>query len=210
MVLIHGTTNSVWIFATETNQIVRSRYTSTTLELAIMQTEQIISPQHYEGIGKVIVAWARLEAHMLQSIRAILGLSATQVFVIFWQMGYRDRSQKLRMIAKTKLSSIDKKEFEALLKEMDKAYGIRNIVAHFVWHSGSIANAITPLDIKIGNGKIRTTKDRHKTPRERDFTSVRFQEEAAKISDLADRFKTFSIHHFGAEFLHDTEGEGRH
>jgi hypothetical protein len=38
-----------------------------------MASERIITPKHYQGIGEIIVTWARLETHIFQTLRALLG-----------------------------------------------------------------------------------------------------------------------------------------
>jgi hypothetical protein len=176
-----------------------------------MSSKRIITPRHYQGIGEVIVTWARLETHLLQTLRALLGLTLNQAYVLFWEMGFSERSTRLRMLVKIKFRSKDdpiRNAFERLMNEIDDAYALRNIPAHSVWHGGTTPNAIVPLHIRTKKGRIRTTKDRLPTPKEREFSPERFRAEAIKISDLAARFKEFSTLHFGAEFLHDAADDG--
>lgn len=176
-----------------------------------MPPPRIITPKHYQGIGEVVVTWARLETHLLQTLRALLGLTLNQTYVLFWEMGFSERSTRLKMLVKLKFRSEAnpvRKEFEGLMKEIDNAYALRNIPAHSTWHAGATPNTITPFYLKTKKGRIRTTKDRLKTPEEREFSPERFRAEAIKIADLAERFKEFSTLHFGAEFLHSAADDG--
>ncbi|MPY74478.1 MAG: hypothetical protein GEU87_09460 [Alphaproteobacteria bacterium] len=172
--------------------------------------KRIITAAHYRGIGEVVAAWARLESHMLQTLRTLLGLSKSQTVAVFWEMQFRNRVTRLRTLTASKFRQMDSKhgskfglEFNKLLDEIEDASFIRNLAAHAVWHKGKVPNTITPLYMSAKGQKIKRNRGKDfKEIEQREFSPKRFRCEAIKIANLAERFKEISSRHFGVKFLH--------
>ena len=177
--------------------------------MAKRPSKSIITPKHYQSIGEIIVTWARLESHMLQTFRALLGLSKQQTLAVFWEMQFRNRLTRLRTLSSIRFKGKDpsqQKEFTALLNEIDSAYFVRVLAAHAVWHKGKTRGSITPLFLNAKGNCLKRTHPQFQELRDRDFTAARLHKEALKAQRLAERFKKFSADNFGAQFLH-TKGE---
>jgi hypothetical protein len=101
-----------------------------------MKSARLITPEHLQGIGEIIVVWARLEAHMLRALRALLKIKWSNALSLFWHTDYqhrRDRIINLVYIRYRQKDAAPRREFDTIVKRLDAAHKIRNIVAHTIW-----------------------------------------------------------------------------
>jgi hypothetical protein len=157
---------------------------------------------HYVGIGKVIVAWARLEAHLITALEAVLKLRKADALVVFWHMAHKERAARLSSLFY--LDHGDKndpirKEFETLTKRMEVAYAIRNMVAHGVWFKGSIPKSIKPFVLQARGTDVKFT-GKGLNPEE--FLPERLVKEAQKVDRLAADFREFFRAHYKTKFVY--------
>jgi len=165
-----------------------------------MAPHPYVTPKHYEGIGQVVVEWARLETAMIRVFGKLLNGNAAEAIVIFWHMAYRDRRD--RLINLVLLNHEDpntalRKEFDTLMTRMEAAYQIRNTAAHSVWTKGKGPDTISPTVIKAKGAPLKISG--HNIDKE-DFSARRFQKEAEKIERLGKDFREFFSANFGVEF----------
>jgi hypothetical protein len=160
-----------------------------------------LSPEHYQGIGEVVVVWAKLEAHVVRVLRSLTRMTFKEALVVYWQMGHRERVAVLRGLVCAKY--VDKndplrKAFDVLTKRLEMAYSVRNTAAHSIWFPGFPPDEISPFDFDAKSLKVSLKKD----PNRKSFKSAHFHKEALVIDRLAEDFKHFFSAHFRVSFIH--------
>jgi hypothetical protein len=140
-----------------------------------------IRVSHYAGMGKIIVAWARVEAHVITALESMLKIRRADALVIFWHMPHKERVARfgslLSMDHNDKNGPI-RKEFDTLVRRIEAAYAVRNTVAH---------------------GLVKFT-GKGLAPDE--FTPQRFESEAKKIDRLGADFREFFKTNYKAKFVY--------
>jgi hypothetical protein len=156
--------------------------------------KSIFSVRHYNGIGRVVVEWARLEYRMIRALAYLAGTDQASAIVTFWHMGYHEKRDRLHsLFLLPKRDEKLQKRFSNMLSRLDESYDFRNLVAHSVWKKGK-ARTITPIVIRAKGGTIRISGFNLK---EDPISSARLVDEAQKISRLQDDFKEFFRSHLG-------------
>jgi hypothetical protein len=162
----------------------------------------VISDAHYEAIGRVVVTWARLESHMIRALEAVLQIHFADAAAVFWHMPYQERRARLINLVyleHTDKNNLVRREFDELIKRMDRAVDVRNIAAHCVWFRGKEAGALKPFVIRVKGADFKYTG---RGIEEIEFTAERLRKEAEKIARLAEDFKDFFAAKFKARFVH--------
>lgn len=163
--------------------------------------KELLTPEHYQGLGEVCVAWARIETHLFRALRTISRLSFKESLIVFWQMQYRERMSVLEGFIKERHSENSdavRTEFETLKRRLTTAYGIRNIAAHSVWMAGKEFGSITPFPINT-DGVITPVKSK------KEFTAKKLHVEAMTITHLGEDLKKYFSDHFSVSFVHKRE-----
>jgi len=156
---------------------------------------------HFTGIGRIIVAWARLELHVIRALEAILKIQRADALVVFWHMAHKERAARLSSLFY--LDHDDKndpirREFETIIKRMETAHLVRNMIAHGVWFKGSGPKSIKPFVLQARGSDVKFT-GKGLTPEE--FIPERLTKEAEKIDRLAADFREFFRVHYKARFV---------
>ena len=89
-----------------------------------------LSPGHYQGIGVVVVVWAKLEAHVVRVLRSLTRMSFKEALVVYWQMGHRERVTVLRGLVCAKYPDRNdplRKEFDVLTTRLELGYSVRTL-----------------------------------------------------------------------------------
>ena len=162
----------------------------------------LLTPEYFQGIGEVIVVWARLESHVFKILRALTGMKMKEALVVYWQMGFRERLTVLRgLIVARHPNKGDKlrQEFEALAKRIDHAYIDRNIVAHSIWFAGVKLGDLSPF---IFEARGAAVKLEGKGNKQASFDAEAFHKQALAIDRLAEDLKYFFSAHFQVRFVH--------
>lgn len=159
-----------------------------------------LSPEHYQGIGEVVVVWAKLEAHVVRVLRSLTRMTFKEVLVVYWQMGHRERVAILRGLVCAKY--VDKNEprrkaFDVLTKRLELAYSVRNNAAHSIWFPGLLPDEISPFDFDTKGLNVSG-----RGPNRESFKSTHFHKEALMIDRLAEDFKHYFSAHFRVSFIH--------
>jgi hypothetical protein len=168
-----------------------------------MKRAEIITPQHTEGIGEVMVSWAILEYQVLKAFRGLLGPGRSETMVLFWHMSFKERTARLGALVGLQHEDANdavRREFDTLLTRMQFMEEIRNIVAHSTWAKGTKPDAITPFLLKAKSAAIKFSGKGMKMEQ---FTPERLLNESKKIERLAQDVK----HFFAAHFPEPTEEE---
>ena len=163
-----------------------------------MAKETALSAEHYQGIGEIVVAWARIETHLVRILRSLTRVSFKEALIVYWQMQYRERLTVLERLVFQIHPDPDNKvrqEFQTLIKRLNTAYGIRNLAGHSVWLSGKAPDSITPLAIGL-TGEITPLKQR------KDFTAAKLHAEALVIARLGEDIKQHFSANFRVRFIH--------
>ena len=157
-------------------------------------------PEHYQGIGEVVVVWARLEAHVVRVLRSLTRMTFKEALIVYWQMGHRERVAVLRGLVCAKYTDKNdplRKAFDVLTKRLELAYSVRNTAAHSIWFPGFPPDEISPFDFDAKGLKVS-----RKDPNRKSFKSAHFHKEALVIDRLAEDFKHFFSAHFRVSFIH--------
>jgi hypothetical protein len=165
-----------------------------------------LTNDHYQGIGEIVVVWAKLETHVVKSLRALSRMTMKDALIVYWQMGYRERLTVLRGLIIAKEPNKEarlRQEFEALTKRLESAYTARNFVAHSIWFPGIKDDEISPFDFETKGG-IQTIEGRG--AKRQCFNASAFHKQALAIDRLAEDFKAFFAEHFKVRFIHQKQG----
>jgi hypothetical protein len=170
-----------------------------------MPASPALTPEHHEGIGHVVTTWARLEADMIRAFEGLLGLKLRDVIVLFWHMGFGDRRDRLSTLVEIRLGNDEtaRRQFKQLIKRLEEAYDVRNVVAHSLLRRGGARGVIKPTHIRVRRGTFKVSGLGDFLAQE--FTVERFHEEAAKIASLDTEFRKFFRTRFGAIFYDPTK-----
>ena len=163
---------------------------------------KVLAPEHYQGIGEIVVVWAKLEAHVFKVLHTLTRVKLKEALIVYWQMGYRERLTVLHgLIIAYHPNKNDKlrQDFEALVKRMDSAYVTRNVAAHSIWFPGINADQISPFGF---NAKGSTLKIEGRGGKCSSFDPQAFHKQALVIDRLAEDFKYFFSTNFKVRFLH--------
>ena len=161
-----------------------------------------LTAEHYQGIGEVVVVWARLETHIVKVLRALTRMTMKEALVIYWQMGYRERLTVLRGLIITRHPSKDdtlRQNYKILEERIASAYTKRNLVAHSIWFPGINTGEISPFDFSAKGGTLKIEGRGIKRP---SFTAQTFSQQAVEIDCLAEDFKYFFSTNFNVRFIH--------
>jgi len=164
-----------------------------------------LSPEHYQGIGEIIVVWAKLEAHVVRALRSLTRMTFKEALVVYWQMGHRERVNVLRGLVYSKYPDKNdplSKGFDVLVTRLDLAYAMRNIAAHSIWFIGLLPGEISPFDFDAKSLKVSGRGAKRKS-----FKPMHFHKEALTIDRLAEDFKHFFSLHFRVSFIHKKQGD---
>ena len=160
-----------------------------------------IRAAHYAGMGKIIVAWARLEAHVITALGSMLKIRRADALIVFWHMSHKERIARLGSLFSMDHSDKNdpiRKEFDTLIRRIEAGYGVRNTVAHGVWSKGQAAKSIKPFEIQARGSEVKFT-GKGLAPDE--FTPQRFENEAKKIDRLGADFRQFFRTHYNTDFV---------
>ena len=161
-----------------------------------------LTQEHYQGIGKVIVVWARVEAHIVKALRALTRMSFKEALVVYWQMGHRERVTVLRGLVYAKHPDKNdklRKDFDVLAARLEAAYSFRNTAAHSIWFPGLKPDEISPFDFDAKGSNLKLTGRESKRI---SLSSEKFHKEAQVVDRLAEDLKHFFSSHFGVRFIH--------
>jgi len=149
-----------------------------------------ITEAHFAAFGRIVHAFARVEALYEAAILAILDLKPYQAAMALSQSGYEQKRQLLIALIETSgLSDDEIKQFKKRIKSIGDKSTLRNNVAHSVWTGGRRTNAIKPFVIKTKSRLLLLGHDE----RERDWTSEELHNEADELLRRASTFKAFLV-----------------
>ena len=160
-------------------------------------------PEHYQGIGEVVVVWAKLEAHVVRALRSLTRMTFKEALIVYWQMGHRERVAVLRGLVCAKYADKNaplRKAFDSLTTRLESAYSVRNTAAHSIWFPGLQPDEISPFDFDAKGLKV-SGRDKNR----KSFKSAYFHKEALGIDRLAEDFKHFFSTHFRVSFIHQKQ-----
>jgi hypothetical protein len=100
-----------------------------------------VSPNHERLLGRLVVAWSRLEAVMGDLIWVILGVDAEDGRVITARMDARTKLQWLRVYLKRCLSEDSFAECLKTLDKIQQRQEDRNFAMHGSWGTSRLDNA---------------------------------------------------------------------
>ena len=161
-----------------------------------------LTQEHYQGIGEVVVVWAKLEAHIVKALRSLSRMTLKEALVVYWQMGHRERVTVLRGLMYAKHPDKGnklRKEFDTLCGRLELGYSVRNIAAHSIWFPGLSPGEISPFDFDAKGSILKMTG---REAKRKSYKGEHFHKEALAIDRLAEDFKHFFSANFGIRFIH--------
>lgn len=148
----------------------------------------LITDKHFEAWGRIVYAYAAMEAGIKLAISGILGLAPSDTFILANPYTSLNLRNVAKSVAKLYLQPKDAETFVQIVGDYGAFARVRNDICHNRWTFGDRPNSLRPAYMEIRSGRA---DPKGYNEGESDYTLDDFGEKANDLFELNRRLVSF-------------------